>query len=153
MRKILFYYIIKFMKKYVTADAKQTFELGKRLAQTLKGGEVIALDGDLGCGKTVFTKGLAQGLGISGNVSSPTYTIVKEYSGRLDLFHFDVYRIEDEDEMTEVGFDEYLKKGGVCIIEWARLIKDILPKNTIYIKMKKLSDSEREITAENTGEF
>lgn len=144
---------MKFMKKYVTADEKQTFELGKRLAQTLKGGEVIALDGDLGCGKTVFTKGLAKGLGISGNVSSPTYTIVKEYSGRLDLFHFDVYRIEDEDEMTEVGFDEYLKKGGVCIIEWACLIKDILPENTIYIKMKKLSDSEREITAENTGEF
>ena len=140
------------MKKYVTENENQTYELGKSIAAKLKGGEVIALDGDLGCGKTVFTKGVAAGLGITAVVASPTYTIVKEYEGRLPLFHFDVYRISDEDEMYDIGYEEYIKKGGVCIIEWACLIQDILPADIIKIKMSKLSDTEREITVERAGE-
>ena len=123
---------------YKAYSPQETFELGRKLAQNAFPGQIITLDGELGCGKTVFTKGFAEGLGINDAVTSPTFTIVQEYdSGRLALYHFDVYRIDDPDEMLEIGFDDYLFGNGVCIIEWAQRIKELLPENVVRITIKK----------------
>ena len=130
------------MIKIVSDSEEKTFDTGKKIGSILKGGEIIALNGDLGAGKTVFTKGLAAGLGISDDILSPTFTIVHEYSGRLKLNHFDVYRISDPDELYEIGFEEYLGNG-VCIIEWASIIEEILPEDTIKIDIERVSDNER----------
>lgn len=112
--------------------------LGKSIAEKAAPGDIIALTGDLGTGKTVFTKGIARGLGIDEPVSSPTFTIVSEYrSGRMPLFHFDVYRIGDPDEMDEVGLDDYLSNGGLSLIEWAELIRDMLPPETVWVTIEK----------------
>lgn len=101
-------------------------------------GSIYSLDGDLGTGKTVFASGFAEGLDIAGPVLSPTFTILQTYEeGRLPLYHFDVYRIEDADEMYEIGFDEFLFGEGVCVIEWGERIKDILPEDTVFIKIEK----------------
>lgn len=121
-----------------TNSADETFETGRLLGQKAEAGQVYCLDGDLGVGKTVFTKGFACGLGIDEPVSSPTFTILQEYeSGRLPLYHFDVYRIADVEEMDEIGFDDYIEGDGVCLIEWANLIKEILPKDPIFISIEK----------------
>lgn len=111
-----------------TFSAKETFEVGQRLGQAAGPGEVYCLLGDLGVGKTVFTQGFARGLGIEEPVSSPTFTILQEYEeGRLPFYHFDVYRIADPEEMDELGFDDYIYGSGVCLIEWANLIAELLP--------------------------
>ncbi len=121
-----------------THSEKDTFELGKKLGSEASPGDVYTLEGDLGVGKTIFTKGFAKGLGIEEPVSSPTFTILQEYdSGRLPFYHFDVYRIGDVEEMDEVGFDDYVYGDGVCIIEWANLIREILPKNCRNITIEK----------------
>ncbi len=121
-----------------THSEKDTFELGKKLGSEASPGDVYTLEGDLGVGKTIFTKGFAKGLGIEEPVSSPTFTILQEYdSGRLPFYHFDVYRIGDVEEMDEVGFDDYVYRDGVCIIEWANLIREILPKNCRNITIEK----------------
>lgn len=121
-----------------TYSAEETFEAGQELAKQAKANEVYALLGDLGVGKTVFTQGFAKGLGIMEPVSSPTFTIVSEYDeGRLPFYHFDVYRICDPEEMYEVGFDDYIESGGVCLIEWANLIGDLLPENITVISIEK----------------
>ena len=121
-----------------TFSAKETFEVGRRLGSGAKPGEVYCLLGDRGVGKTVFTQGFAKGLGITEPVSSPTFTIVSEYDeGRLPFYHFDVYRICDPEEMYEVGFDDYIESGGVCLIEWANLIGDLLPENITVISIEK----------------
>lgn len=121
-----------------TYSAEETFEAGQELAKQAKANEVYALLGDLGVGKTVFTQGFAEGLGITEPVSSPTFTIVSEYDeGRLPFYHFDVYRICDPEEMYEVGFDDYIESGGVCLIEWANLIGDLLPENITVISIEK----------------
>ena len=123
---------------YESNTPQETFELGKRLGAEAKPGQVYCLDGDLGVGKTVFTQGFAKGLGIREPVTSPTFTIVQEYEeGRLPFYHFDVYRISDPEEMYEVGFDEYLESGGVCFIEWAGLIDEILPEERTEITIEK----------------
>ena len=117
---------------------KETYELGLTLGQKAKAGEVYCLLGDLGVGKTVFTKGFAKGLGIEEPISSPTFTIVQEYEeGRLPFYHFDVYRISDIEEMDEIGFDDYVYGEGVTFIEWANLIEDILPKDRIVVTIEK----------------
>lgn len=117
---------------------KETYELGCRLGQEARAGQVYALVGDLGVGKTVFTKGLAAGLGIEEPVSSPTFTIVQVYEeGRLPFYHFDVYRIGDAEEMDEVGFDDYVYGEGVSLIEWANLIEEILPQHYTEVKIEK----------------
>ena len=119
-----------------------TFELGRKLGAQARPGQVYCLDGDLGVGKTVFTQGFAQGLGIDGPVNSPTFTIVQQYEdGRLPLYHFDVYRIGDISEMDEIGYDDYFFGEGVCLIEWSCLIREILPEHVIEIEIKK--DPER----------
>lgn len=111
-----------------TFSAKETFEVGQRLGEAASPGEVYCLLGDLGVGKTVFTQGFARGLGIEEPVSSPTFTILQEYEeGRLPFYHFDVYRISDPEEMDEIGFDDYIYGSGVCLIEWADLIAELLP--------------------------
>jgi len=117
---------------------KETFELGKSIGEKAQAGEVYTLIGDLGVGKTVFTQGVAAGLGIDEPVNSPTFTILQVYDeGRLPFYHFDVYRIGDESEMDEIGFEEYVYGDGVCFIEWADLIKGIIPKKHTRIEIKK----------------
>ena len=119
-------------------STEETFAFGEKCGREAKAGQVYCLYGDLGVGKTVFTQGFAKGLGIQEPVTSPTFTIVQEYEeGRLPFYHFDVYRISDPEEMFEVGFDEYLESGGVCFIEWAGLVEEILPENRIEITIEK----------------
>lgn len=117
-----------------------TFRLGVSLGEKAKKGEVYCLSGDLGAGKTVFTQGFAKGLGIEEAVCSPTFTIVQQYMGRLPLYHFDVYRISDIEEMEEIGYEEYFYGDGVCLIEWAELIEELLPADRIKILIKKDMD-------------
>ncbi len=121
---------------YLLKNEEETEALGKLIAERLAPGAVLALRGDLGAGKTALTRAIAKGLGISSRVTSPTFTIVQEHGdGRLPLYHFDVYRVHDEDELFEAGFFEYLKGRGVCVIEWADLIEDLLPEDTVYIDL------------------
>ncbi len=119
-------------------NEKETYNLGYRFGKHAKAGQVFTLTGDLGVGKTVFTKGLAAGLGIIEPVSSPTFTIVQVYEeGRLPFYHFDVYRIGDAEEMDEIGFEDYIYSGGVSLIEWADLIEELLPKHYTEVKIEK----------------
>lgn len=123
---------------YESNSAEETRALGKRMGEEAQAGDVIALTGDLGVGKTVFTKGIAEGLGVKEPVSSPTFTILQEYrSGRMPLYHFDVYRIGDPEEMDEVGFDDYIYGDGLCLIEWAELISDLMPEHYRQITIEK----------------
>lgn len=126
------------MKIQESFSEKDTFEIGYQLGSQAKPGSVYTLNGDLGVGKTVFTQGFAKGLGIEDNVNSPTFTIVQIYEeGRMPLYHFDVYRIGDVEEMDEIGYEDYFYGEGVCLIEWAELIEDILPENRIQITIEK----------------
>ncbi len=126
------------MKTIETYKAEETWELGRRLGLGASAGQVYCLDGDLGTGKTVFTQGFAAGLGISGPVNSPTFTVLQIYEeGRLPLYHFDVYRIGDVEEMDEIGYEEYFYGEGVCLIEWSCLIREILPADSIGIRIEK----------------
>lgn len=126
------------MKIIETNSAGETFELGKKIGQQAKAGDVYTLVGDLGVGKTVLTQGVAAGLGIEEPVSSPTFTIVQIYDdGRLPFYHFDVYRIGDVEEMEEIGYEDYFYGGGVCLIEWANLIEEILPQECRRITIEK----------------
>lgn len=121
-----------------TRSPQETFELGKKIGEAAKPGQVYTLNGDLGVGKTVFTQGVAAGLGITEAVSSPTFTIVQVYEeGRLPFYHFDVYRIGDIEEMEEIGYDDYFFGEGLCLIEWAELIREILPENRIAVTIEK----------------
>lgn len=128
-------------KVFETYSPEETLEIGRLLGENAAPGEVYALIGDLGAGKTVFTKGFAQGLGIEEPVNSPTFTILQIYEeGRIPLYHFDVYRIEEPEEMEEVGFDEYIDGDGVCLIEWAGRIGDLLPPEVIVVRIEKNLD-------------
>ena len=121
-----------------TYSEQETFELGKEIGESAQSGYVFTLEGDLGVGKTIFTKGLAYGLGVREDVVSPTFTIVQEYEdGRLPFYHFDVYRIGDVEEMDEIGYEDYIHGEGVCLIEWANLIEEILPETRIRIVIEK----------------
>ena len=121
-----------------TKSAKETYQLGVELGKKAQRGQVFTMVGDLGVGKTVFTQGLAEGLGITEPISSPTFTIVQEYDeGRLPFYHFDVYRIGDIEEMEEIGYDDYFFGEGICLIEWANLIEEILPDQIIAITIEK----------------
>lgn len=124
--------------KIETYSEKETFEAGKKLGEQAKPGQVYALLGDLGVGKTILTKGFAQGLGINEPVSSPTFTIVQVYEdGRMPFYHFDVYRIGDIEEMDEIGYEDCFFGEGVSLVEWANLIEDIMPENTVWITIEK----------------
>lgn len=121
-----------------TFDPKETYDLGVKMGEQAQAGQVICLNGDLGVGKTVFTQGFAAGLGITEPVNSPTFTIVQQYEdGRLPLYHFDVYRIGDIEEMDEIGYEDYFYGDGVCLIEWAELIEELIPKKHTAIRIEK----------------
>jgi len=121
-----------------TNTPEETYEAGKKIGEKARAGQIYTLTGDLGVGKTVFTQGVAAGLGITEPVNSPTFTIVQEYEdGRLPFYHFDVYRIGAVDEMDEIGYDDYFFGEGICLIEWAELIEDILPENRIQVIIEK----------------
>ena len=126
------------MTVYESFSEEMTFEIGKKLGEKVDKGEIICLEGDLGVGKTVFTKGFAEGLNIEENIDSPTFTIVQEYKeGRIPLYHFDVYRIGDISEMDEIGYEDYFFGEGVCLIEWASRIKELIPESAIRIIIEK----------------
>ena len=126
------------MTVYESFSEEMTFEIGKRLGEKADKGEIICLEGDLGVGKTVFTKGFAKGLNVEENIDSPTFTIVQEYTeGRIPLYHFDVYRIGDISEMDEIGYEDYFFGEGVCLIEWASRIEELIPESAIHIIIEK----------------
>jgi tRNA threonylcarbamoyladenosine biosynthesis protein TsaE len=129
------------MEIYESFSTEETYNLGKKMGLMATPGEVVCLDGDLGVGKTVFTQGFAKGLGIDEQINSPTFTIVQEYeTGRLPFYHFDVYRIGDISEMDEIGYEDYFYSNGVCFIEWANLITEILPEQITKIVIEKNLD-------------
>lgn len=129
--------------EFITNSEKETFEVARSFAGKIKGNAVICLNGELGAGKTVFVKGFCDYFNIK-EISSPTFTLVNEYSGDRTIFHFDVYRLSDEDEFYAIGGEEYFEKG-ICIIEWSSVINDAIPKEAIDIKIEKLGDEKRKI--------
>lgn len=132
---------------------EETEALGERLAAFLRPGDVVAYWGDLGAGKTALTRGLARGLGITEPVTSPTYTLVNEYlSGRIPLFHFDMYRLGSSEELFDIGWEDYLSRGGVCAVEWSENVADAL-EDAIRISIRRLGDTDREITLEGGERF
>lgn len=134
------------MKKRILKNEEETRAFGLNLAQSLCAGDVVALIGDLGTGKTALTKYIAEGLGIKAMITSPTFTIVQEYrEGRLPLYHFDVYRIGDPEEMYEIGYEEYFYGDGVCVVEWADRIEDLLPEETKTIRIEYGKNQEERI--------
>ena len=139
-----------------THDPEETFEVGRTIGMNAKPGQIYTLTGDLGVGKTVFTQGVAAGLGITEPVNSPTFTIIQEYEdGRLPFYHFDVYRIGDLEEMEEIGYDDYFFGQGICLIEWAELIEEILPEKRLEVTIEKDLEKGfeyRKITIEERGE-
>ena len=130
----------------ITHSPEQTESVGAALAEHIKPGTVIAYRGDLGAGKTAFTRGLARGLGVKEPVTSPTYTLVNEYlSGRLPLFHFDMYRLGSADELFDIGWEDYLERGGVCAVEWSETVEEAL-ENPLTVTIEKLGEDARRIT-------
>ena len=137
--------------EFFSHSPAETEALAERLAQRLSPGDVIAYEGGLGMGKTAFTRGLARGLGYSGHVTSPTFTIVNEYEGtKLSLFHFDMYRLGGADDLFDIGWEDYLDRGGVCAVEWSEMVTDALPPETIYVRFARSpeNDSWRTISIE-----
>ena len=125
------------MRKMTNSES-ETLALGRELGQKAQAGEVYALVGDLGVGKTVFAKGFAEGLGVTEAVNSPTFTILQIYEeGRLPFYHFDIYRIEEPEEMDEIGYEEYFFGDGVCLVEWADILPELMPEDTIWIRVEK----------------
>ena len=129
----------------ITNSETETIREGEKLGRTLMPGAIIALFGELGAGKTAFTRGLAAGLGVSSSISSPTFTIVNEYPGKIPLFHFDMYRLESENELFDIGWDEYLERGGVCAVEWSEKVPHAFPPETITVKIKNPGNNTRSI--------
>ena len=133
---------------YLTNSPEQTEEVGAALSKVLSPGTVIAYRGDLGAGKTAFTRGLARGLGVSDPVTSPTYTIVNEYlGGRMPLFHFDMYRLHSADDLWDIGWEDYLERGGICAVEWSENVADAM-EDAITVTIEKLGEDSRRITIE-----
>jgi len=137
----------------IVNNVEQTTEIGIQIGKLANPGDIICLTGDLGAGKTHLSKGIAEGLGITDHITSPTFTIVNEYEGRLKLYHFDVYRVNDPDEISAIGFDEYIFSDGVSIIEWANYIEELIPEDHISINISKLSEdvNSRKIVIEGYG--
>ena len=140
------------MERY-SSSVEETEALGRALAQHLGPGSVVAFTGDLGAGKTAFVRGMAQGLGIAQRVTSPTFTIVNEYGGgRLPLFHFDMYRLSSADDLFDIGWEDFLRRGGVCAVEWSETIQDALDPDTIYVDIRRgAEDNQRLLTLHGPG--
>ena len=134
--------------KYYSESPQQTEQIGAALGRLLTPGIVIAYEGDLGAGKTAFTRGLAKGLGSNDPVTSPTYTIVNEYlGGRLPLFHFDMYRLRSAEDLRDIGWDDYLERGGICAVEWSENVREAL-ENPVFVRIEKTGEESRCITIE-----
>ena len=129
-----------------TKNEAETEQAGAEFAKTLPDGAVVALYGDLGAGKTAFVRGMARGMGITARVSSPTFTIVNEYLGARELYHFDMYRLASSDELFDIGWEDYLRRGGVCAVEWSENVADAFEGDEITVRIEKLGDEERKIT-------
>ena len=139
--------------QYITNSPAETEAVGIALAKALQSGSILAYRGDLGAGKTAFTRGLAKGLGCTDMVTSPTYTIVNEYlSGRLPLFHFDMYRLASSDDLWDIGWEDYLERGGICAVEWSENVEDAL-EGAISVTIEKLGEDSRRITVEGGREY
>ena len=135
--------------QYITKSPEETERVAQAFAPLLQPGTVIAYEGDLGAGKTAFTRGLAKGLGIKDTVTSPTYTIVNEYlSGRLPLFHFDMYRLTSSDDLFDIGWEDYLDRGGICAVEWSENVSDALGDKVFRVIIEKVDETTRKITFE-----
>lgn len=137
--------------KIIVNNLQDTEKVGKIISRHLAKGTVLCLDGDLGVGKTALTQFIAREFGVKEYITSPTFTIIKEYEGNLPFYHMDVYRIESEDDMYELGYDEYIYSEGVTIIEWSKKIEGILPKNRININIQRLDDSRRALFINGEG--
>ena len=138
--------------EFITNSPLETEKVGEALGKVLQPGTILAYEGDLGAGKTAFTRGLARGLGAKEQVTSPTYTIVNEYlSGRMPLFHFDMYRLASSDDLWDIGWEDYLERGGVCAVEWSENVEDAMD-GAIIITIEKLGEDSRRITIEG-GDF
>ena len=133
--------------EYLSHSAEETEAIGEALGRKLRGGSVVAYRGGLGMGKTAFTRGLARGLGCRGRVTSPTFTIVNEYSGATPLFHFDMYRLEDEEALFDIGWEDYLERGGVCAVEWSENVQGAM-EDAIVITITRLGEDTRKIQIE-----
>jgi len=131
--------------RVISNNEADTIREGEKLGRTLASGDVVALRGKLGAGKTAFTRGIAKGLGIDGSVSSPTFTIVNEYLGSTPLFHFDMYRLESAGELFDIGWDDYLERGGVCVVEWSENAPGAFPPGTIVVNIENLGGDARRI--------
>ncbi len=130
----------------ISHNEAETEAAGARFAQTLPDGAVVALYGDLGAGKTAFVRGMARGMGLDVRVSSPTFTIVNEYLGERELYHFDMYRLGSAEELFDIGWEDYLARGGVCAVEWSENVEDAFEGDEIVVRIEKSGDSERRIT-------
>ena len=132
--------------EFITNSPQETEQIGQALGRVLQPGTVLAYEGDLGAGKTAFTRGLGRGLGASESVTSPTYTIVNEYlTGRLPLFHFDMYRLRSAEELWDIGWEDYLERGGICAVEWSENVAEAL-EDAVRIRIEKLDENTRKIT-------
>lgn len=132
--------------EFWTQSPEETEALGAALASSLRPGQVVAFRGPLGAGKTAFTRGLARGLGVTGPVTSPTYTIVNEYTdGRMPLFHFDMYRLGSSEELYEIGWEDYLARGGVCAVEWSENVADALERDTVRVDIRRGGEESRRV--------
>ena len=130
----------------ISKNEAETEAAGARFSAALPDGAVVALYGDLGAGKTAFVRGMARGMGITARVSSPTFTIVNEYLGERELYHFDMYRLGSADELFDIGWEDYLNRGGVCAVEWSENVEDAFEGDEIVVRIEKTGDSERRIT-------
>lgn len=139
------------MAEYITKSEQETEDIGAQLAGQLPGGAVVAMYGELGAGKTAFVRGMARGMGISCRVSSPTFTIVNEYLGERELIHFDMYRLSDAEELFDIGWEDYLRRGAVCAVEWSENVKDAFTGEETVVTIEKLGEGQRKITIEESG--
>ena len=136
------------MAEFISHSQLETEEVGRKLAEKLPGGSVVAMYGDLGAGKTAFVRGMAKGMGLSCRVSSPTFTIVNEYLGERELIHFDMYRLSSADELFDIGWEDYLSRGAVCAVEWSENVQDAFFGDEVVVRIEKLNDTDRRITIE-----
>lgn len=138
--------------EYLSHSPEETEHIGEMLGRRLRPGTVVAYRGGLGMGKTAFTRGLARGLGCAGRVTSPTFTIVNEYDGTTSLFHFDMYRLGSSDELFDIGWEDYLTRGGVCAVEWSERVDDAMPADTLWVDIARGTDESDRIITISGGE-
>ena len=138
--------------EYLSHSPEETEHIGEMLGRRLRPGTVVAYRGGLGMGKTAFTRGLARGLGCAGRVTSPTFTIVNEYDGATPLFHFDMYRLGSSDELFDIGWEDYLTRGGVCAVEWSERVDDAMPADTLWVDIARVTDESDRIITISGGE-